>query len=194
MANWEVGEKNERLRMMMLKSVDDVLEEVNVLIDTHFFNEFEETKTSQFLKKVVANQSWIEMVLFKRTWRTLNCSPKTMKVIREIQENILCIGKRKELITKKRAETVSWCSKTGLPLNAKHIISCCKKVSGEIAARHDIVVNILLNNILVQRGLIDREQKWEDRKRDKPKNARYFLLNTQICPIFSKYPKVPDIF
>ena len=38
------------------------------------------------------------------------------------------------------------------------------KVSAEITARHDIVVNILLNNILVQRGLIDREQKWDDRK------------------------------
>ena len=52
----------------------------------------------------------------------------------------------------------------GLPLNGKHIISCCKKVSAEINARHDIVVNILLNNIMVQRGLITHEQKWEDRK------------------------------
>ena len=57
-----------------------------------------------------------------------------------------------------------WCSKTGLPLNRKYIVSCCMKVSAEITARHDIVVNILLNNILVQRGLIDHEQKWEDRK------------------------------
>ena len=37
-------------------------------------------------------------------------------------------------------------------------------MSGEINARHDIVVNILLNNILVQRGLVPHEQKWEDRK------------------------------
>ena len=50
-----------------------------------------------------------------------------------------------------------------LALSAKHI-SCCKKVSGEISARHDTVVEILLNNILVQRGLIAHEQKWEDRK------------------------------
>ena len=49
-------------------------------------------------------------------------------------------------------------------LNAKHVISCCKKVSSETNARHDIVVNILLNNILTQRGLISHEQKWEDRK------------------------------
>ena len=37
-------------------------------------------------------------------------------------------------------------------------------MSGEINSRHDIVVNILLNNILKQRGLIAHEQRWEDRK------------------------------
>ena len=96
--------------------------------------------------------------------KSLNCSPKTMKIIREIQENILCVGKRKELITKKRTETNCFCSQNGPPLTAKHIISCCKKVSGEINARHEIVVNILLNNILIQRGVISHEQKWEERK------------------------------
>ena len=94
----------------------------------------------------------------------MNCTPKTMKVIREVQENLLCVGKRKELITKKKAETKCWCSKNGQLLNAKHIVSCCRRVSGEINARHDIVVNILLNNILVQRGLNSHEQRWEDRK------------------------------
>ena len=49
-------------------------------------------------------------------------------------------------------------------MNSKHIISCCKKVSGEINTRHDTVVNILLNTILKQRGLIAHEQKWDDRK------------------------------
>ena len=34
--------------------------------------------------------------------------PKTMKIIREIQENLLCVGKRRELITKKRAEWRCW--------------------------------------------------------------------------------------
>mgnify|MGYP004554314851 CR=1 FL=1 len=87
-----------------------------------------------------------------------------MKIIREIQENLLCVGKRKEMISKKRAETTCFCSKSGHALNAKHIISCCKKVNGEINARHDIIVNILLNNILKQRGLITHEQRWEDRK------------------------------
>ena len=113
------------------------------------------------------------MALLKKTWRSLNCTPKTMKVIREIQENLLCVGKRKELITKKRAETQCWCSKTGLRLNAKHIVSCCRKVSGAINPRHDIVVNILLNNILIKRGLIQHEQMWEERKM--VKSARYLI-------------------
>ena len=34
----------------------------------------------------------------------------------------------------------------------------------EIQSRHDMVVNVLLNNILIERGLISHEQKWEDRK------------------------------
>ena len=157
-------EKMQKLKVMRTKSIADVLEEVEVVIDTHFFNEFSKTKSSSFLKKVMENQSVIDTRLFAKTWRTINCSPKTMKVIREIQENLLCVGKRKEMITKKRAETKCWCSKTGLPLNAKHIISCCKKVNSEINARHDIIVNILLNNILIKRGLIDHEQKWEDRR------------------------------
>ena len=63
---------------------------------------------------------------------------------------------------KEKAETICWCSKAGPALNSKHIMSCCKEVSSEINARHDIVVNILLNNILVQRGLIANEQMWED--------------------------------
>ena len=65
---------------------------------------------------------------------------------------------------KKKTETRCWCSQSGHVLNAKHIISCCTKVTGQINARHDTVVNILLNNILVQRKLITHEQKWEERK------------------------------
>ena len=76
---------------MKMKSIAEVLEEVEVLVDTHFFNEFSETKSSLFLKKVVAHQGWIEMRLFKKTWRSLNCTPKTSKIIREIQENLLCV-------------------------------------------------------------------------------------------------------
>ena len=152
---------SERKRM---NSIADVLEEVEVLIDTHFFNAFDETKSSAFLKRIIANQNVIEMTLLKRTWRSLNCTPKTMKVIREIQENLLCVGKRKELITKRRTASKCLCSKTGPALNAKHIVSCCRKVSSEINTRHDTVVNVLLNNIMVQRRLISHEQKWEDRK------------------------------
>ena len=68
------------------------------------------------------------------------------------------------MITKQKAETKCWCSKSGLTLNAKHIITCCRKVNAEINARHDIVVNILINNILKQRGLVSKEQDWDDRK------------------------------
>ena len=87
-----------------------------------------------------------------------------MKVVREIQENLLCVGKRKALITKKSVDAKCWCSKAGQTLNARHIISCCRKVAGEINSRHDLVVNILFINILIKRGLITNEQKWEDRK------------------------------
>ena len=52
----------------------------------------------------------------------------------------------------------------------KHIVSCCKQVRGEITACHDLVVNILLNNILMQRGLVAHEQRWEDRKTVKTPN------------------------
>ena len=152
-------EKGKNLRSKRAKSIGDVLEEVEVLIDTHFFNEFSETKSSLFLKKVISHQNAIDTRLLKKTWRSLNCTPKTMKVIREIQENLLCVGKRKELITRQKTDSKCWCSKTGQTLNAKHIISCCKRVSGEINARHDIVVNILLNNILIRRGLTAHEQK-----------------------------------
>ena len=157
-------EKNQMLRAQRMKSIADVLEDVEALINTHFFDEFSKTKSSTFLKRITENQKMIDLRLLKKTWRTLNCTPKTMKVIREIQENLLCVGRRKELITKKKAETQCWCSKSGMTLNAKHIVSSCRKVAREINTRHDIVVNILLNNILRQRDLIAREQRWEDRK------------------------------
>ena len=160
----EEREKSQLLGAKKMKSIADVLVEVEVLIDIHFFNEFHETKGSMFPKRVIESQGWIDMRLFKRTWMSLNCTPKTMKIIRAIQENLLCVGKRKEMITKKKVGLKCFCSKTGALLNAKHIISCCKKVAGDINARHDIVVNILLNNIMIKRKLITHEQKWEDRK------------------------------
>ena len=66
------NERSQVLRAKRAKSIADVLEEVEVLVDTHFFNEFWETKTSSFLKKVIENQSSIEVRLFKRTWQTMN--------------------------------------------------------------------------------------------------------------------------
>ena len=66
-------EKDISIRIKRAKSIADVLEEVEVLIDAHF-NEFSETKSSLFLKKVLANQGSIDTNLFKKTWRTLNCT------------------------------------------------------------------------------------------------------------------------
>ena len=43
------------------KRIEDVLEEVEVLIDTHFFNEFSETKSASFLKKEITHQNETKM-------------------------------------------------------------------------------------------------------------------------------------
>ena len=43
-------------------------------------------------------------------------------------------------------------------LNSKHVISCYWKVSGEINARHDIFVNNLLKNIIIQRRFFTNKQ------------------------------------
>ena len=159
----ESHEKDQLIQAKRMESIRGVIEDVEVLVDAHFFNEFSIIKSSLFLKRVISNLRVIDVRLFKKTWRTTNCNQKTSKIIREIQENLLCVGKMKELVIKQKTDSRCWCSKTGLPLNAKLIVSCCK-ASGEINTRHDIVVNILLNNILVQRGLISHEQNWEDRK------------------------------
>ena len=88
-----------------MKSIADVLEEVEEVMHMHFFDELSQTKSSTFLKKVATNQSTIDMSLFTETRPSPNCTPKTMKVIGETQENLLCVGKRRELITKKKVET-----------------------------------------------------------------------------------------
>ena len=66
-----------------VKNIADVPEIVEVLGDNHLFNEFSETKSSVFLKKVIAaQQSSVEMSILKKTWRKMNGTPKTMKIIR----------------------------------------------------------------------------------------------------------------
>ena len=80
-----------------------------------------------FMKRIIAGQNAMDINIFKR-WRSLNYCPKTLKVIREILEDILCVGKRKELITKQKSETRCWCSKSSLQLNSDDIIRCCKSV------------------------------------------------------------------
>ena len=97
----EEQKKRALIRAMKMKSVVDVLEEVEVHFDTHFFNKFSQTKSSLFLKKVISNKGSIEMRLLNKTWRTLNLTQKLLKVVMEIHENLLCVWKRKELITKK---------------------------------------------------------------------------------------------
>ena len=76
-------EKKDALRAKTLKNVADVIEEVEALVDTHFFNQFSQTKSSTFLKRVLENQGSIDLRLFRRTSRTMNCSPKTLKIIGE---------------------------------------------------------------------------------------------------------------
>ena len=54
-------EKSAVLRAKRAKSIHEALEEVDVLIDTLFFIKFSETKSSHFLKKVIAHQNTIDL-------------------------------------------------------------------------------------------------------------------------------------
>ena len=75
-------------RAKRMKSIEEVLAEVEALIDAHFYNKFSETKTSRFLKNIATHGS-IEMKLFIKTWRTPSCTKKRIKVIRGTRENLL---------------------------------------------------------------------------------------------------------
>ena len=68
----EDAEKRLVLRAKRMKGIAEVLEEMEVLIDTNFFNEFRMAKSSIFPKKVLENQKWIEMNILKKSWMTLN--------------------------------------------------------------------------------------------------------------------------
>ena len=50
-AEMDESEKTLKMKAMKMKSIQDVLEEVEVLIDTCFFNEFSEMKSSLFLNR-----------------------------------------------------------------------------------------------------------------------------------------------
>ena len=89
----EEPEKNKTLLSKKAKSIEDQ-EDVDTLIDTYFFNEFYKTKSSEFLKKVIDNQRSIDTRLLKKTRRSLNHTPKTIKVIQEIQEKPPLRGKK----------------------------------------------------------------------------------------------------
>ena len=61
------SEKNKILVSKKAKSIGEVLEDVEALIDAHFFNEFWETKSSQLMRKVIDNQGSIDTNILKRT-------------------------------------------------------------------------------------------------------------------------------
>ena len=99
---------SEKLEAMIMKMIADILEEEKVFVGTHFLNEFSKTKSSTVLNKVEENRDANDMSILRKTWRTLNCTQKTLKVIRENHENLLCVGKKREMITKKRSELKCW--------------------------------------------------------------------------------------
>ena len=53
-------EKGNSIRIKRAQSIAEVLEEVEVLVDAHFFNELSKTKSSLFLKRV-ENQKNIDI-------------------------------------------------------------------------------------------------------------------------------------
>ena len=93
-------EKMLKLNDMRTKGIAEVLEEVHVLVDLHFYNEFSGTKSSMNLKRSTQNRVRLRRDSSRRP-RKLKYTPKTMKANREIQE-ISSVRKRKEQITKKK--------------------------------------------------------------------------------------------
>ena len=79
----ESSEKVQLIRAKRTMNIRDVIEDVEVLVDSHFFNMYSETKSSLFLKNVISHQSRIEM-MFLKLWWTLNNSLRTMNVVREM--------------------------------------------------------------------------------------------------------------
>ena len=109
-----------------MKSIEEVLEQVGVLIDTHLFNEFAKTKSSMFLKKVISNQKSIEMNLFKKhgDHEPLPINHESDKG--DPGEPPACGEKEGDDHKEECRVKMCWCSKSWQALNAKQIISCCK--------------------------------------------------------------------
>ena len=106
---------------MKMKSIAEVLQEVRVLIDTHFFDEF----SGKVLR------------VFETSGRKPKCDRhETPQEDLELSELLTedfggnqgdpgkypLRRKEKEVATQKRTETVCWC-RSGAQLNAKHIIA-----------------------------------------------------------------------
>ena len=64
------------IKAKRMKSIADVLEEVEVLIDTLYFDDFSETKSSMFLKKIIGNQSVIDTRLPKKVLENIELYPQ----------------------------------------------------------------------------------------------------------------------
>ena len=54
-------EKEQMLRAKKSKSIHDVLDEVEVLVDTHFFDGFSGTRSASFLNKLVDKQGPVDI-------------------------------------------------------------------------------------------------------------------------------------
>ena len=83
----EDREKKDTLDARRINGIDEVLEAVEIVIDTHFFNQFQ--KSPLCFRNMIANQKSIETNILKRTRGSLIRTQKTMKTIREIKDTPL---------------------------------------------------------------------------------------------------------
>ena len=94
-----------------LKSIADVLEEVDVLNDTHFFDQFYEKKSKKFLKNVVENQNTIDISLLRKSRRSLNCTPKNNESDHGDPGKPPLRWEEERIDHQEKADTKCWCSK-----------------------------------------------------------------------------------
>ena len=71
-----------------------------MIIEPFHHDKFMEGNTSRFLKETRKQKEHIDMKTTRKAWNKMNCKPKTMKMIGEYQEGLLCVGKRRTMINK----------------------------------------------------------------------------------------------
>lgn len=145
----EMGQRErEKAKRMRIKgAIKEIRNEREVNIETFHQDKFMEGSTSRFQKEIRKQKSHIDMKVMRRAWKRMNWKPKTMKMIREYQEGLLCVGKRRNVINKRKGSTKCSCGKRQSELNARHILTGCARTRREIMKRHDVVVMIVVNNI-----------------------------------------------